>query len=137
MKKAIIICLVLISFSCTKEDLEQAEKLKVSPPVWLHGSWINADETSGNKGWKFTPDEIVEINDEGNELNLMSVYLIMAGLTAEEITVQEFEGLDSYSILINGETFSRSYDFSRISSAEMSWNNAPPFNAPEIYIKSN
>lgn len=137
MKKVILICLLFISFSCSKELQEQADELKVSPPAWLHGSWNNKDETSENKGWKFTPNEVIEIDNDGNEMSLMSVNLVLAGLTGENITVKEFEGTTSYSILIKGETFSKSYDFSRISSVEMSWDNAPPFNAPEIFLKSN
>lgn len=137
MKKVLFICLAALTFSCSGELQDQADELKVSPPNWLRGSWNNKDETSGNKGWKFAPDEVVVIDNEGNEMSIMSVYLVTAGLTGEEITVNEFEGTTTYSILINGETFSKSYDFSRISSQEMSWDNAPPFNAPEYYIKSN
>lgn len=107
----------------------------MSPPGRIQGKWSIKDNSSGNKGWKFTPDEVIEIDADGNEFNPISVFLFTAGLTGEEVTEQEFEGTNSYSILIDGETFSRSYDFSRISNQEMSWDNAP-FNAPEHYLKT-
>lgn len=137
MKKVLLICLAVLTISCSEEFLEQQDELKVSPPNWLYGIWNNKDEMSGNKGWKFTPDEVVKIDNEGNEVSLIALYLLTAGFTGEEITLKEFEGTNSYSILVKGETFTTTYDFSRISSQEISWDNAPPLNAPEYYIKSN
>ncbi|MBC2838851.1 hypothetical protein [Robiginitalea sp. SC105] len=138
MKKVLVIFLAVLTSSCSKELQEQADELKVSPPAWLHGSWNNKDEASGNKGWKFTAGAAVQIDAEGNETNILAGFFLLTALTGEEVTVEEFNSQGFYSIRITSETSAdRRFDFSRISDQEMSWDNAQPLNMPERYLKIN
>lgn len=139
MKGYVVLSLSLLSIfllSCTKEDLEKANALSVSPPDWIQGKWSIKDSTSGNRGWKFTLDSAVKIDELGNETNILSSFFFLIGLTGEEVTVEEFNSSGFYSIEINTETSSSRYDFSRISDNEISWDNAPPINGPEHYLKT-
>ena len=137
MKKGIIIFLALLSISCSEELEEQIDALEVNPPSWIQGNWIVTEGTSGNQAWKFSPDAAFKIDEEGNEISVLLAATILSGLTGEKVTVDEFKNPTTYSITIRMETTDQIYRFSKISDSELSWDNAPPFNDPEHYLKAD
>ena len=138
MRRPVIISLILLSvifLNCSKEEMENLEALKVSPPNWIQGTWRLKDSASGNQGWKFTRDSAIQIDEDGFEISILATYFVLTGLTGAEVTVKESNSPGYYSINITTESSSSRYVFSRLSDREISWDNAPPLNGPEICLK--
>lgn len=137
MKKFLIPITLILFLACSKEEQEKIDSLRLTPPQWIHGTWTAKNQSAYESKLKFSPEGFFKFNEDNTELNVMSAYLLITGLTGEQIDVQEFNGSNFYGIRIVSETSGEShYDFTRISDNEISWDNSPPLNESELYIKN-
>ena len=132
-----MLLMVYIFFcSCSPELQEKIDELAINPPDWIQGTWITKDESSANPKLKFTHNALIKKNEDESEFDIMSSYVFFMGFTGELVTVEEFNTQSMYGIMIKAETLGNaSYTFTKISDQEISWDNAPPLNDAEIYIK--
>ncbi|WP_144439127.1 hypothetical protein [Lutibacter profundi] len=104
-KTLLIIGVLLLTFSCSKDD--DSSLSSFNPPSWIIGTWLDKTEPEWTQvgGFKFTNDNIIDLNAEGVEILNYKVGLQSAidiGIT----TIEEIITSNSYEIRIttNGLT---------------------------------
>ncbi|WP_282134291.1 hypothetical protein [Seonamhaeicola maritimus] len=136
MKKIILITLFTYFISCSPEEQEKIDALGINTPAWIQGTWIVKDDDANIVGLKFASNSFIKIEEDGTESNVMLSYVLLQGL-GTDVTVDEFTSTNNYAIKISTGYSDDWYRFTKISSEEISWDNAPPFNEAEIYVKRN
>lgn len=125
MKSTYAFLIFMLFLSCSKEEQEKIDALAINPPTWIQGEWRPKDDTSGQVELKFTENSFIKIQEDGTEVNVMWSYILLQGLGFEsDATVEEFKATNNYAIRVSTNRSDDWYRFTKISSLEMSWDNA-------------
>lgn len=134
MKKLILSMLIVFFNSCSPEEQEKIDALKINPPSWIQGTWDAKDEGTNIIGLKFTSNSFIKIEEDGTESNVMLAYAILQGL-GTDVTIEEFKSNSTYAIKASTVSSVVWYRFTKIASTEISWDNSPPLNKAKVYLK--
>ncbi len=101
-KTLLIIGVFLLSISCSNNDDD--DELAVSsfnPPSWIIGTWLDKTEPEWAQvgGYKFTSDNIIDLNADGVEILNYKEGLQM-GIDSGLTTIEEIITSNSYEIRI-------------------------------------
>lgn len=106
MKKAttllFLISYLLLTNSCSKDDDQSLTNNKsINPPEWIHGTWLDKSEPTWAQvgGFKFTNDNIVDLNADGNE-NLSYKEGLESGIKNGSISIEETITNDIYEFKV-------------------------------------
>ena len=98
----IITCFsLLLTISCSKDD-EGSSSSSFNPPNWIIGTWLDKNEPEWSQigGFKFTSDNIIDLNADGQEiLNYDQSFAI--GLKSGTMKIDETITNEVYQIIIN------------------------------------
>ena len=99
-KTLLILGLFLLIVSCAKDD-DDSSSSSFNPPSWIIGTWLDKTEPEWAQigGFKFTSDNIIDLNAEGVEILNYKVGL-QSGIEIGITTIEEIITSNSYEIRI-------------------------------------
>jgi len=121
MKKyslASIFAILLIITSCSSDSNNNSNaNIKISPPGWIQGTWLDESQIVG---FKFTNNDIITINF--NTEQSQREILKLGADSGQTVSASDESTSNYYSVVLNfpaGQTVT--YSFNKLSDNEINW----------------
>jgi hypothetical protein len=135
-KRVVLLLLILLALSCSKEEVQEIQRISVNPPKWIKGYWLSKDEKIKHIGWRFTDNDFIEIDTEGTEISKIKTYRVLK-LLGYQVKIDEIRNSSEYIVRIDIDNRSTIFRFKKVSSATMIWQNNPYGTEQIIFVKED
>ncbi len=121
IRKFYILLIILLTISCNTEDLVSTDSdFKITPPVWIVGTWLSQDSMVSPAGLKFTEDDFISFDADGVENSAKVTYSLLK-LLDSNLTVLDRSTNDSYTISFKYTNREDQHIFTKVSNNEIQY----------------
>ena len=116
MKKALLLSLTILLFSCEESNSNSSNNVSINPPSWIQGVWVDEEllAIGLRNGYEFKVDDLCQVISNSASCNKEILAIYEGNENGLFADVQEEISANRYAIDITIQSSTTSYIFEKI-----------------------